>query len=345
MPTSEEANRPRWRGEPGFFEIWFLVVLAPGTGRGWWLRYTTFAPARGTAGAPRATLWAAAFDAAAAEPAVAAKAILPASAFHRGPADAFRIRVGDATLGPEGCRGEVRAGSRAIAWDLRFAPGARPARRAPRLLEHLPLPTRVAHAADGLTVTGTVVVDGVSHALRDAPAVQKHLWGTRRVEELFWLFCPRFAEDPAARLEASAARLRRHPLSPWIAPVWATGGAGVLDACGLPHAFGNRVESPAPGELRVRAASATRALAARAWCDPRSLVGYVYRDPSGRDLHVAQSDVASCEVERFARPHPLAAWRPAGRVTAQHAAALEFHAPDPLPGVRYLAWDETALRE
>ena len=47
--------------------------------RAWWLRYTTFAPASEQAGAPRATLWAAAFAADA--PPVAAKSILPASAY------------------------------------------------------------------------------------------------------------------------------------------------------------------------------------------------------------------------------------------------------------------------
>ena len=101
------------------------------------------------------------------------------------------------------------------------------------------------------------------------------------------------------------------------------------------------METPAPGELVFRGASATRAVRARAWCDLRTLVGYVYRDPAGWDVHVAQSDVASCEVELVTRAHPLARWRPAGRLSSPHAAALEFHAPEPLPGVRYIPWDAT----
>src|SRR5436190_1538386 len=63
MRASDAANRPRWSGRAGFFEVWFLVVFEAAARRAWWLRYTTFAPAPGQPGEPRATLWAAAFDA------------------------------------------------------------------------------------------------------------------------------------------------------------------------------------------------------------------------------------------------------------------------------------------
>jgi len=81
-----------------------------------------------------------------------------------------------------------------------------------------------------------------------------------------------------------------------------------------------------------------RALDARAWCDPRTLAGWAYRDPAGWDVHVAQSDVASCEMEIRARPHVLAGWRRIARLVAKETAAIEFHQPAPLPGVRYLPW-------
>ena len=81
---------------------------------------------------------------------------------------------------------------------------------------------------------------------------------------------------------------------------------------------------------------------ATAWCDPRTLAAWVYRDPGGRDLHIAQSDLASCSVEIRTRAHPLARWGDARRLECHEGAALELHAPEPLPGVRYLGWDETA---
>src|SRR5947208_8407746 len=167
------------------------------------------------------------------------------------------------------------------------------------------------------------------------------IWGTRRVEELYWLYCPRFDEEVAACLEATAVRLRRRPGAPRLVPIWFRTAHSVLDRCGLAALAGNRVEVRGPARLEFRSTSATRSLRVEASCDPRTLAGYVYRDPAGWDVHVAQSDIASVTLELRRRPHPLAAWRPPRRLTCSEGAALELHAPEPLPGVRYLAWDAT----
>src|SRR5437660_8130819 len=100
MTASERANLPRWRGDAGFVEIWFLVVFHPPTASALWLRYTTFAPARSAPGAARAIVWAAWFDAQAAEPSVALKAIHSAEAYHAGQPDRFGIRIGSCVLEP-----------------------------------------------------------------------------------------------------------------------------------------------------------------------------------------------------------------------------------------------------
>ena len=342
--TSDEANRPRWRGQAGFFEIWFLVVFDPAAARAWWLRYTTFSPARG--GPARATLWAAAFDARADPPAVAGKTILPATAaYDAGPTDRTAIRIGTATFTDGAVEGTVVTDAHRIAWGLRFTPAASAVHRAPPILDRLPLPTRVAHANSEVPCDGWFEVDGVRHALRGAPMVQKHLWGTRRVEELSWLYCPRFVEDPSARFEATSVRLRRRIAglvpAPATTPIWLRTAAGE-QRWWTPLAR-TRAVSPSIGRLVVTSATATRSVTATAWADPRSLVGYVYRDPSGFDLYVAQSDVASCAVETHVRPHAFAPWRTDVRLTSEQAAAVEFHGPEPLAGVRYIAWDATTV--
>src|SRR3989449_1552413 len=210
MPSSDAANRPRWSGQAGFFEIWFLVVFEAAARRAWWL---------------------------------------------------------------------------------------------------------------------------------------KHIWGTRRVEELYWLYCPRFDEEVAACLEATAVRLRRRLGVPRLVPIWFRTANSVLDRYGLASLAGNRVEVRGPTRLEFRSTSATRSLRVEAWCDPRTLAGYVYRDPAGWDVHVAQSDVASVALELRRRTHPLAPWGPARRLTCSEGAALELHAQEPLPGVRYVGWDATGLGE
>ena len=332
MGSSELANRPRGPRAGGFFEIWFLVVFAPRGGRAWWLRYTTFVPVRGSGGAPRATLWAAAFDAAAAAPAIAIKDVRPLAAYSAG--DGFAVRIGDAVLTDGTARGGVAAGGHAIAWDLRFTPAARSARRAPWIVEHLPLPTRVAHANAEIRADGSVVVDGARHELAGAPAVQKHIWGTRRVEELFWLYCACFDGAEGACIEATAVRpSRRLPGGP-LTTLWLRTADGDVDATGLAAVRRNRVAVTGT-RLEFWGASRTAAVHAVVSCEPRMLAAWVYRDPRGWDVHVAQSDVASCTVEVRARGEVR-------RLVSTCGAAVELHAPEPLPGVRYVAWDATA---
>ena len=113
---------------------------------------------------------------------------------------------------------------------------------------------------------------------------------------------------------------------------------------GLPDVFTNAVTSTAPSSLSFRAVSPLHSAEIRASCPPESFVGYVYRDPEGWDAYVAQSDIASCEVALSSRRHPFRSWRSVGRLTAGNAAAIEFHSPEPLPGVRYIPWDETTPR-
>ena len=337
MRSSEEGNRVRWGGEPGFFEIWFLVVFDPAAPRAWWLRYTTFAPAPGQPGAPRATLWAAAFDARAPTPARAGKRILPLSAYEAPRDGAFRVRLAEAELGNDSARGACPVGGRPFAWDLYFTPAEREAVRAPELLHRLPLPTNVSHANDGIRVNGWVALDGVRIALERAPAVQKHIWGTRRVEELFWLYCPLL--DDGGAIEATGVRVRRDR-GPRIAPVWLRTRGAETSWWNPPGILRRRVVPDGPGRLRVRAASATAYVVATATCDPATLVGYVYRDPSGFDVYVAQSDVATCEVAWCDRRHRLARWN-APRHARGARTAIEFHERTPLPGVRYVRWDAT----
>ena len=341
--SSEEGNRVRWRGEAGFFEIWFLVVFDPTAPRAWWLRYTTFAPAPGQPGAPRATVWAAAFDARATPPARAGKRILPLAEYQGAVDGPFRVRLADAELTNGSARGTCAVGGRPLAWDLRFTPAAHEVSRAPELLHRLPLPTSVSHANDGIRVDGWVSLDGVRVALDGAQAVQKHIWGTRRVEELAWLYCPAFAGDAAARVEATWVQVRRAGGPPALTTLWAATRDGIHDRCGLPAVLGNGLERLDATRLRWHATGPLQRLVAEAWCDPAALAAWVYRDPSGFDLHVAQSDVASCTLRVETRAHPLASWRTAALLECIDGAALEFHGPEPVPGVAYIPWDAESL--
>lgn len=340
-----QANTPRWHGQSGFFEIWFFVVFDLDTNQAYWFRYTTFAPRQHVRETRRATVWAAAFDANACHP-LAAKVIHPIEAYAT---DAARgeVRIGESGFDEQSCRGSVADQGHSLVWELAFTPAARPAHRAPWFMSHrIPLPTRVLHANSGVEFTGSVLIDGQLRKLQRAPGLQKHIWGTRRVDELFWLYCPRFAEDPGARLEATAVRPHTRLLErievPRLTPMWIETARGASNLFGASHMLTNRVTRNDDISLRFRSHSLTRRAQAEATCTRESLVGYVYRDPAAHDLYVAQSDVASCVLALRTRPHALTRFGPEERFTADRCAALEFHSREPIEGVTYLGWDEGA---
>ena len=67
---ARDLDRPVWRGQQPWFEIWFAVILDENRRRALWVRQTLFVPKRGDA---RATIWGAWFDADATPPSRAAK--------------------------------------------------------------------------------------------------------------------------------------------------------------------------------------------------------------------------------------------------------------------------------
>lgn len=316
---------PRYRGQAGFFEIWFLVVFDPAAGRAWWLRHSLWAPRAGT---PRITIWAAAFRAGARP--VVVKTLLPATGT---PLDA-----GGCRLAADGARGAIAAGGHRVAWDLGFALPPQPETIGPGWLHRLPAPTRVSHLGSGFAVGGHVTVDGETHRLGSGRSLAKHLWGTRRVEELAWLHVPAF-EGAAGDFEATQVRL--HAGRP---PRLATARLRLDGATVQGGPATTRIAVRGPVGLRVTVQTATRRIVADATCAPHTLAGWAYRDPAGWDVWVAQSDVAGCRLETATRAHPLAAFGPTRRLDAP-IAAIEFHHRRPLPGVRYVPWDATSLAD
>ncbi len=322
---SGDAASPRWRGEPGFFEIWFVVAFDLTASRAAWLRYTTFAP---HAGPPRATVWAAVFEGGRAGR--WGKRFVPLD----------EVRAAVAALADGRCAGAVDTETGPITWELEIR-GGESIERGPAWLHRVPTPTRVAHLRGEATVAGSLGFDdGPPKLLRGVGAL-KHIWGTRRVEELYWIYCPSL--DDGGAFEATSVRVRAGA-GPRVTPVWLRTAAEELRLWGVPGIVRHRVEPDGPGRLRVRAQSVLACVDAVATCDPQTLAGYVYRDPSGFDVHVAQSDVATCEVVVRTRPHPLAGWGAARRLVGERAA-VEFHHPRPLANVRYIGWDETRPAE
>ncbi len=273
-------------------------------------------------------IWAAAFDRGA--PPIAHKRILGRDAFEdRSSADGFDVRIGDAELSHGRCRGQAGP----LAWDLRFEAAERAEPHLPAWLDRLPLPTHARHAHPRTRFSGTFRVGTDERVLTAAPGLQVHLFGRRRVQELYWIASPPEALEVSA-VRASARRgLVRQP---------AVGALRLGDLALGP--FGIHTERVGAAGLEARARDRRNLARVRAYAPPAQFVGYAYRDPGGRDVSVAQCDVANAFVEHFERAHRLARWRLSRELRVVEGAALELHEPSPpIASVPYARWDEETV--
>jgi 2-keto-4-pentenoate hydratase/2-oxohepta-3-ene-1,7-dioic acid hydratase in catechol pathway len=343
MEPSERVNLPAWKGQSGHYEIWFVVALDLDARRATWVRYTTFAPAQGE---PHCSVYAADFDASRTPPAIWVKVRRPITDYVAA-TDRFDVAIGDSGIRQGHCHGRVD-GRHHLAWSLDFAVGSAPVRRTPAVLETMKLATQAVHAAADAPVTGWIEVDGVRRELAHGKAVQMHLHGTRRLDELYWIWSPALrpggAASGQATLEVISARMKRGGLaslmSPRLTSLWLRHGDEIDDLTQLPDALRPKVDRPGPGILDVGWSGTRRAIRVRSYAPPETFAGWAYRNPRGKDLHVAQSDIASCVVETFARKHPLARWHPVSRLVSDRESALELHGRDPVPGMTYVAWED-----
>ena len=335
---ARDLDRPVWRGQQPWFEIWFAVILDENRRRALWVRQTLFVPKRGDA---RATIWGAWFDADATPQSRAAKRRTAIDKMNVAVPNAL-IQIDDSTFARTGAQGSVEG----LNWNASWTGGAEPSGR--DLPAWLPAPTHAHVIAHDAEATATVTVHGTAppsggaagagQALAVETAVQTlrgrafamHLWGKRRVPTLHWIWAPWFGDGS---LEVTAVSLRDRFAM----------GLSSLKLSGPRKLDGSPGTAAHPhGLVTATVAGARKLIHARAWAEPAQMVGYAYRDTDDRDLMIAQSDIGSAHLEVFTRSAPGLPWKPVDERRATGGVAVEIHQRTPLPGVQYLAWDALA---
>ena len=316
---ARDLDRPVWRGQQPWFEIWFAVILDENRRRALWVRQTLFVPKRGDA---RATIWGAWFDADATPPSRAAKRRTAVDQMNIAVPNAL-IQIDDSTFARTGAQGNVEG----LRWDASWTGGTEPSGR--DLPAWLPAPTHAHVIAHDAEATTTVVIEGAEHALR-GKAFAMHLWGKRRVPTLHWIWAPWFGDGS---LEVTAVSLRDRFAM----------GLSSLKLSGPSKLDGSPGTAAHPhGLVTATVAGARKLIHARAWAEPSQMVGYAYRDTDERDLMIAQSDIGSAHLEVFTRSAPGLPWKPVEERRTSGGVAVEIHQRTPLAGVQYLAWDALA---
>ena len=319
---ARDLDRPMWQGKRPWFEIWFACVLDADRRRALWIRQTLFVPKQGDG---RASIWGAWFDAGATPPTRAAKRRESLEVMKLGDGDAL-IRVDDSWFGRSGAAGHVAG----LAWNASWTGGTEVGGELPAWL---PAPTHARSIVHDADASATVTIDGSEVGLRGR-ALAMHLWGRRRVPTLHWIWTPWLGDGS---LEVTAISLRDR---------FALGLSSLtLDEPPKKKLTGSPATAAHPhGLVTATVAGARRLVHARAWAEPREMVGWAYRDTDDRDLMVAQSDIGSAHLEVFSRRAPGAPWRPTDERRSAGGVAVEIHQREPLPEVEYLAWDATERR-
>ncbi len=328
MIPSEQGNRPRWSGTG--FEIWFFVLLVPGVSRALWVRLTRFADAKTS----DARVWAVLSED---SKVTAERDVLPVDALTtEGEGGEMHVRVGEAELGHGFSRG--RCGT--IAWDFEYDASDPLVARLPKLLSFIPLETHSTHPHAEAKVHGWIELDGRRLPVDGGMLTQMHIWGTQRVEFLRWAWAPRFeghGEDTELELTAVATKSG----APHLCALWARIGDVLFDHSGLAKSARANAQSLRPGVLHHVAVNGGRRLVVRVWAPPETFAGWDYRKVGGGQLHVAQTNLATVELELYRRAG--LGWRPDRRLIST-CGALEFHGVEDHPEFCYVPWDPPSTK-
>jgi hypothetical protein len=307
----------------GHYESFYQRANHPQRPLAFWIRYTIFAPA-GHPSLAVGELWAVAFDGDTGEHAVARREFpIGDCDFAR---DAFAVRIGASTLGPDGLRGSVGE----LSWDLEYTGEAAPllllpeqfyAGGFPKAKSLVPLP--MARFSGSYQVGARVIdVDGWTGS-------QNHNWGSQHTHRYAFGQVAGFDDAPDTFLEVATAKARlAGPLvTPWVTTLVLRHGGTEYSFVALRRALRARASYGyfhwdfATGDDNVR-------ISGRISGDRDAFVGLRYNNPPGGYKYCLNTKIGDAEL--------TVRDRRTGRVEnlhGKHRALFEILADDTAAGI------------
>jgi hypothetical protein len=330
-------NELQWDGRPGHYEVYYLTLTDPGTGIGFWIRYTMVAPLEETGEAATCSLWFMAMDRADPGANVGSKVSFPISRLEA-ERDPFLLRVADATLSDTGMQGAIEEANRRFAWDLRWSPTlpayghVHPALRAAKIAKtilFLPHPD--------LEVEGTIEIDGRTLELSGARGGQAHLWGSKHATRWAWAHCNDLVAADGNRkagtfvdgVSVFVPRFGRE-LGPSTPIVGRIAGQDVMSVGPL-AVQRNESEFDLTG-WRFEARAGRRKLRAEVRARREDLVGVTYHDPDGELAYCYNTEVADMRLTLLERQGGRG-WQTVEELGADGRAHFEYAQREPVAGV------------
>ena len=176
-PGHDDLGPPRWRGQPGRLEVWYLTATDPTTGTGLWLHHEIVAPTDG--GDAHGLGWMALFP-----------PDEPPRWRRFGPAPPDRSgKAWFAAAGASVTARRMHGSTDGAAWDLAVTPSdAPPLWTFPRVAwERQLLPGAQVLSGVDVAISGTVQVDGLELELAGAPAGSARIYSHGNARQWGWL--------------------------------------------------------------------------------------------------------------------------------------------------------------
>jgi hypothetical protein len=321
---SDAANATRTRARTGTYEAWYLTVADPAKRQGYWIRYTSFNPARGVQDEAHAALWAFRFDHDDPNANWGAKESFPLDALQV-QSRPFVLRLGGALLAHDGCSGEVRSERGTMSWDLRWD-SREPPFPFVRPPWHVISSVANVGAQPAIKVYGTIGVNGRLAHLEHVPGGQQHTWGSSHALEWNW----GFASGPDFWIDGGTSRVRSRlgrELTGTAVGAHVREQRFLLN--GLSHVLATRgpiSEDSWTAEARL----GPRRLHVEVTPRRSDLIGVTYADPRGGSRVCYHTEVADLELRLTKGDEVLA------RIRRPASAAFEYASESPLPGLPVL---------
>lgn len=287
--THDDLGPPRWRGQPGRLEVWYLTATDPRTGTGLWLHHEVVAPTHAASPA-YGHGWAALFPPD--RPPVWQRFGPEAPDTGGEPGDWFA--AGGARVSASQMTGMIEGAS----WDLAVrTAGASPLWTFPALAwERDALPAAQVLAGADARITGIVDVGGERVGFDAAPAGSARIYGHGNAERWGWLHADLGGGDVLEVVSAVSLRpgLRRLPPASFVQL-----RLGGRDVPRLPLAPG-KVALGLP-TWTMRAHFGRRRLRTTVEIPAEGAIAVGYVDPSGLTATCTNSERADAEIllERF----------------------------------------------
>ena len=321
---SDAANASRTRARTGTYEAWYLTVADPARRRGYWIRYTSFNPARGVQEEAHAALWAFRFDHEDPSANWGARESFPLDSLQV-QSRPFVLRLGGALLAHDGCSGEVRSERGIMSWDLRWDSRERPF---PFVRPPWDAVSSVANIGSqpAIRVYGTIAVNGSVAHLEHLPGGQQHTWGSSHALEWNW----GFASGPDFWIDGGTSRVRSR-LGRELTGTAV--GAHVREQRFLLNGLSKVLATRGPiseDSWTAEARLGPRRLHVEVTPRRSDLIGVTYADPRGGSRVCYHTEVADLELRLTKGDEILA------RIRRPASAAFEYASESPLPGLPVL---------